>query len=113
MSKTNKYPKIRRELKDRQAASQAIRAKINQTSDQERYDLWDEKREYGAVTRDLLLAYALLRGVPYCAVESKCREDNAPHPPDIQVMAAKFCHELDRGDIHDWLTAAAAKQEAA
>ena len=99
----NKYPEIQKELRERQAESRAIRQKINESSGQDRYNLWDEKRSYGSTTRALLLAYACLRGVPYRAVERK----SDPHtmwwvPGAIQKMAEKHGHELTKEQIQAW-----------
>jgi len=110
MSKKNKYPEIQNELRERQAASQAIRQKIHQSSGRDRYDLWDEKRSYGSVTRALLLAYALLRGVPYRVVEPK----SDPHtmwwvPGAIEREAARFEHVLTKEQIKAWLAASVVK----
>lgn len=113
MSKKNKYPEIQNELRERQAASQAIRQKIHQSSGRERYDLWDEKRSYGSVTRALLLAYALLRGVPYRVVEPK----SDPHemwwvPGAIEREASRFEHVLTKEQIGAWLKAKAPEAAA-
>lgn len=107
MSKKNKYPEIQKELRERQTESQAIRQKINQSSGRERYDLWDEKRDYGDHTRDVLLAYALLRKVPYLVVEGKCREGNEASAHAIQCAAVRFGHELTKEQIQAWLEAEA------
>lgn len=69
MSKKINFPEVKQELKDRQAASQAIGARIRESKGLERWALWEEKREYGRDTRWLLMVYAFLRGIPFLVVE--------------------------------------------
>jgi len=44
----------------------------------ERSSLWEDKRYVGFSARLTLLAYGLLRGLPYKAMEPACREGNEP-----------------------------------
>lgn len=44
----------------------------------ERHSLWCQKQALGRTTRTALLAYGLLRGIPYKAMEPKCRAGNEP-----------------------------------
>lgn len=121
MSKTSKYPKIKQKLKNRQAASQAIHKKIHATNGIERHELWLEKRSFGHKTRILLLAYAMLRGVPYRAVEPKTHQSDMPFyvlwdyvGRSIAKSASEFGHELDDDAVKAWLKEAPeASQEAA
>lgn len=56
----------------------------------ERALLWDGKRGVGRTARLSLLAYGLLRGLPYKAMEPKCREGNEP---SCSLILAKM-HEV-------------------
>lgn len=72
MSKTTKYPTLKAEIKKRQEHSQKVlRFAIQNSTDHERHCAWCDKREYGEVTRGLLLAYVYLRGMPHYAAEQK------------------------------------------
>lgn len=44
----------------------------------ERYGLWGEKRSVGYEARMKLLAYGMLRGLPYLCIEKKCHDLNKP-----------------------------------
>lgn len=60
----------------REAGGKDLRKKIQNTSHQERYDAWNEKRAYGLDTRWILLAYGFVKGIPYKAIEAKTGERN-------------------------------------
>lgn len=55
------------------------------------YCVW-RKLVIGKDIRHHLLAYAFMRGLPYSAVEPKCREDNSPKVKDIlNITLAHIC----------------------
>lgn len=49
----------------------------------ERNKKWGVKKIFGSNSRNLLLAYALLRGKTYKSVEVKCRDNNPPNERKI------------------------------
>lgn len=51
--------------------------------------------------RHSLLAYAILRGKPYCVAEQKCREDNRPSFKKVEEMARRF--GATKEEISDWI----------
>jgi hypothetical protein len=102
MSKKCKYPQIKEELKSRQAESQDIRKRIHAASGMDRWELWQEKRRYGSETRDLLLAYGFLRGMPYRVIEAKT--DSGPSCTLIQRCLAAHGHEVAPEAIKTWLS---------
>lgn len=57
--------------------------------------------------RHVLLAYAFLRGVPYRALEPRCRPDNEPIPQHI--VNALFAHRVSDwksgAEVQAWLEA--------
>jgi hypothetical protein len=80
MSKKRRFENIREAIRQQEQLSRAARAKIRETSGLDRYEAWTEKRSVGAHTRDLLLAYAFLRGMPYRVCEPITRN---PEPPPV------------------------------
>ena len=68
---------LRARIAELAAQGVAIRSKIGAARERARYDLWNEKRAVGDGVRDLLLAYAFLRGVPYRVAEPTAREKPA------------------------------------
>jgi hypothetical protein len=77
---------LKTQIKTLAAEGTAIRARIRESSGRARYDAWNEKRAVGDEARAHLLAYALLRGRAYAAVESSTRA--APSPRVLhQVLA--------------------------
>lgn len=66
----------------------------------ERYPRFYElKKHIGINCRMHSIAYGLIRGVPYSAIERKCREDNRPSPEVI----TKIIHEtVGAWDARSW-----------
>ena len=115
MSKKCKYPEIKAELRQREQESRAIRKQIHESSGLERWNFWQDKRRYGADTRDLLLTYAFLRGRPYRTVEAKTVPNSGPYAGSIQRCLQARGHEVVKEAIEQWLKveAPAAEQVAA
>jgi hypothetical protein len=74
MMKRRELVELRDEIKASAAQGREVRARIHATRDRERYDAWNEKRRVGTGARELMLACAFLRGVPYRVVEPTCGE---------------------------------------
>jgi len=116
VSKKNKFPEIKAELRVREQESRSIRKQINESAGMERWGFWADKRRYGSETRDLLLAYGFLRGMPYRVIEPKTQPNSGPYATCIQRCLAARGHEVPPEDIKAWLEAqlpAADEQEAA
>lgn len=60
------------------AEGRGYNARIAAARGPERHALRLGKAEVGRRARPALLAYAMLRGVPYRALEATCREDHVP-----------------------------------
>lgn len=100
--------KFRLALQEREHGGKDLRAKIQATSDRERFEAWESKRSYGRDTRWILLAYGLVKGVPYKAIEGKTAEDNYPSVNAIQWGAQEGAGiALSYDDITTWLEAEA------
>lgn len=119
---------IRDQVKQSVAEGCAIREHINRLrglpgTGPERSRLWLDKRAKGSETREWLLAYACVRGLPYRAVEPKTREGNHPSPTAIaQRIASVLPQEgpenglWTRDRVKAWMEGATrptASQEAA
>lgn len=103
MSKKCKFPGIRAELKQRELESRAIRTQIHESSGMARWGFWADKRRYGCDTRDLLLGYAFLRGMPYRVVEAKTQPDSGPYATYIQRCLEARGHAVETAAIEQWL----------
>ena len=102
MSKRTKFPEIKAELRVREQESRSIRKQIHGSSGMERWGFWQDKRKYGFETRDLLLAYGFLRGVPYLVIEAKT--NSGPSCTFIQRCLAAHGHEVAPEAIKAWLS---------
>lgn len=80
------------ELKKRETASREIRKQIHASSGMDRWHLWNEKREYGSTTRYILLARAIIRGMPYAAAEKK--SDRGIHIEGLARTIKEFAPEI-------------------
>lgn len=103
-----KNEKMQMALKERANHSREIRKTIHGSAGMDRWSAWQEKRWYGADTRHLLLAYGMVRGLPYLACEPKCGETNQPSPSAIQAWAAEHGVVLTQDAIKAWLKGEAA-----
>lgn len=107
MSKKNRYPELKQEIKDREAASREIRKRIQASSGLDRHEAWMEKRSEGSTTRCLLLIYAMLRGVPRRVLEAKYSYDDHYwiHNGMSHMAAQRGFAELTKEAIEKWLRA--------
>lgn len=64
---------LKAKIRGLEIEGKSIRARINCSSGSQKDQLWKLKRELGDYTRAHLIAYGLLRGVPYNKIESNCR----------------------------------------
>lgn len=105
------------------AEGRAITARIKSTPHGTRDEhgsvrgqLWDTKRGARPARRARLLAYAMLRGMPYARVEPKCSEPI--HEYAIHVALRAVVRDLDmvhfsRERIESWLLGRGASQSEA
>ena len=99
---SRKYESIRRIIIERQAASRRLNEAIHHTKGLERHALRLEKRSHGEATRSILLAYAMLRGVPYERVERSCRR--APSASAIAEVTRQHVPSEDAvEEVKRWL----------
>lgn len=79
---------LRAKIRGFQAAGETIAHWIKKVSGKQRWSSWDEKRRLGRYNREHLIAYGLLRGVPYARIE-RCAKGNAPNAAKIlELMKA-------------------------
>ena len=87
---------LRAKIKELQSAGEALRRRIQKSSGLKRHSLWQQKRALGEYSRYHLVAYGLLRGIPYDRIE-KCSENNRPNPKRLfELMKAHAPWQLDR-----------------
>ena len=110
--KNVKFPSIKKELGERELHSREIRKTIRASSGMSRWVSWQDKRHYGRDTRHLLLAYGMVRGLPYLACEAKCGEFNRPSSSAIAAHARAHGIELDLEVVKAWLKREACAGEA-
>jgi hypothetical protein len=53
--------------------------RISRAEKERKHRLWEAKRRLGSHCRNHLIAYSLLRGTPYSAIE-QCAPNNRPNP---------------------------------
>lgn len=73
---------LRGKIRGLQAAGETIHHRIKKCSGLFRNNLWNEKRCLGSYNRAHLVAYGILRGVPYDRIE-RCAPLNKPNPQMI------------------------------
>lgn len=79
---------LRAKIRGFQAAGETIAHRIKKVSGKQRWSAWDAKRRLGGYNREHLIAYGLLRGVPYVRIE-RCAKRNAPNVSKIlELMKA-------------------------
>lgn len=83
---------LRAKIRGFQAAGTSIHHRIRKARGQKRNELWHQKRALGRQNRDHLIAYAILRGVPYERIE-QCAERNRPDP--LVVLDLVRAHGMD------------------
>jgi hypothetical protein len=118
MSKTRRFENIREAIRNQERLSREARSAIRATSGLDRYNAWAEKRSIGAHTRDLLLAYAFLRGVPYRVCEPVTQGGFPAYGLDIYRRLVEFGYreKVERlykcpPELQEWLDSPAVKAE--
>lgn len=86
---------LRAKIRGLQIAGEAIRRYIQKSFGLKRHSLWQQKRSLGVYSRYHLVAYGLLRGIPYDRIE-KCDENNRLDPIGLfELMKAHAPWQLD------------------
>lgn len=73
---------LRAKIRGFHVSGSAISSRICKSKGDKRARLWIAKRALGAECRYHLIAYALLRGIPYHKVE-RCAQNNRPNPEKV------------------------------
>lgn len=99
---------LRAKLRGFHAAGTTISSRISRSEKERKHKLWDAKRELGSHCRYHLVAYGLLRGVPYDQIE-KCATQNKLNPKVVlEIMLAhadwKQRKGLDLAKVESLLT---------
>lgn len=79
---------LRAKLRGFHAAGSTISSRISKSEKERKSRLWDVKRQLGTHCRHHLIAYGLLRGIPYNQIE-RCAPNNKPNPQAVlDIMLA-------------------------
>lgn len=79
---------LRAKLRGFHAAGSTISSRISKSEKERKNRLWDAKRSLGTHCRHHLVAYGLLRGVPYHQIE-RCAPNNKPNAQTVlEIMLA-------------------------
>jgi hypothetical protein len=116
MSKKNvKFPEMKAAVREREHTARTVyRKAIQDKAGMDRWQAWVEKRLYGEDTRSMLLAYGMIRGLPYAACEKKCGDLNFPSPTSIAHYANTFGSRVVTFDEAEaWIALRDAPVEAA
>lgn len=90
---------LKTEIKRLASESRALRAEAYKLAGEPRHHVWLSKRSLGKRTRDVLLAYACLRGMPYRRAEASCAPTNTPWASSIH---RELCQALDDATKQEW-----------
>jgi hypothetical protein len=113
---------LKAEIKTRENEIRSLRSAMRREKNLERLScLQSERYLAGNSTRYSLLAYAMLRGVPYRSLEAKVRKTNEPGFGTVMWYAQRALGEAQKGfwdavRVRAWLegeTLSKAPQEAA
>jgi len=74
---------LKNTIKGRAQSSREMRQEANKLSGMAKHRVHLQMREYGNMTRHYLLAYAMIRGIPYRKVERHCRPENCLVNPEV------------------------------
>jgi hypothetical protein len=90
---------LRAKIRGFQSAGSTISSRITKSEKDRKNRLWNEKRALGTFCRAHLVAYGLLRGVPYHQIE-KCAQNNQLNPQVVlDIMQAHNGWDPKRGYI--------------
>ena len=88
---------IKRSILEHQREQAALRAEAQQVHGPARHALNLSRQAAKAWGRQLYLCYALLRGVPYKALEKKT------HTPPVLSKSDLFSYEITEDTFHAWI----------
>lgn len=88
---------LKAKIRGLEAEGRSIRAHITRSSGSHKDQLWRLKRELGNYTRAHLIAYGLLRGVPYAKIES-----NSASMIDLKVIHDVITDTLPSWKRREW-----------
>lgn len=93
-------------IKGLASEGQRTRKFINRSVKEQRDSFWHMKRQIGTEARNYLLAYGLLRNIPYSSMEKKCRVNNKPNVEAIMnIIHAVLGHYYAREWTHNKIKA--------
>lgn len=111
------FLKIRAMVKGIAQEGVVIRKQISSSVKDKRAAFWNKKRTLGHYARNIYLAYALIRNVPYKICENKCDELSKPQAKQIfEILESfaknSFAKEYNVETIQNWLDAENIQEKA-
>ncbi len=91
---------LKAKIRGFEAEAGSIRKRINKSSGDKRCALWQKKRRLGEYTREHLIAYGLLREIPYERIERK--SDDAQHPLNFDSILEIIHSHTPRWERSKW-----------
>jgi hypothetical protein len=89
---------LRAKIRGFHAAGATIASRISKSQKEHKNRLWDEKRLLGRHCRHHLIAYGLLRGIPYAHIE-RCAPNNRPDPKAILEIVSAHNRWTPKGGL--------------
>jgi len=90
---------LRAKIRGFQCAGSTIASRISKTEKERKNRLWNEKRALGNHCRAHLVAYGLLRGVPYGQIEQPAENNKLNPQVVLDIMTAHNGWDPKRGYI--------------
>lgn len=89
--------------------------RIRESSGMDRWRARVEKSIHGRYTRHLLLAYAMVRGIPYRALEQTCKEDEDENSrswmfSSVRLALSEHGVRVAEGDVQAWMDVPVGKE---
>lgn len=97
---------LQNEIKSNTEKARAFNPLIQAARGLERHGLRWEKACASGTSRELLLAYGMLRNMPYKVIEQKTKDGNGPYSGMILDSVKKYNPEATINDINEWLNRA-------
>jgi hypothetical protein len=108
-----KLQALRAKVRGFHAAGETLRCWIGKAKGPAKSKLWYEKRQLGVYNRYNLIAYGLLRGIPYENIE-RCSNNNKPDPREVLKVVLEHASweqrkQFDLAKIEALLTVTSSK----
>lgn len=90
---------LKAKIRGFEAEAMSLRKQINRLTGEKRCPVWERKRALGTYTREHLVAYGLLRRIPYQKIEQKVGKEN---PLDLDAVLEVIHVHVYRFERQKW-----------